>query len=67
MNKEYMHSATNVLTAGCAWGRSFLLITTLMLSVDAQADSLSAASGHALDTMAPVGHWAARVEIRSND
>jgi hypothetical protein len=66
MNKEYMHSATNVLTAGCAWGRSFLLITTLMLSVDAQADSLSAASGHALDTMAPVGHWAARVEIRSN-
>lgn len=66
MNKANMHSANNFLTAGCTRARNLFLITTLMFCVATQADSLSAASGHALDTMAPVGHWAARVEIRTN-
>jgi hypothetical protein len=45
-----------------------LSVTTLIFGVTltAQADSLSATSGHGLDTMAPIGHWAARVELRTN-
>ncbi len=31
-----------------------------------QADEISTAAGFGLDTMAPEGHWAARLEIRSN-
>ncbi|MDD4911753.1 MAG: hypothetical protein PHP57_05610 [Sideroxydans sp.] len=36
------------------------------LSFTAQADSLPPSSGHGIDAMAPLGHWAARVELRTN-
>lgn len=45
---------------------AIFLLTALMLCDTAQADSLSAVSAHGLDTMVPVGHWAARVEVRTN-
>lgn len=38
----------------------------LCATLSAGADSLPAASGHALDSMAPVGRWASRIELRVN-
>lgn len=43
-----------------------LLLSALCVAVPAQADSLPASSGHALDSLAPVGRWATRVELRVN-
>lgn len=42
------------------------LLIALCAALSARADSLPAASGHALDSMAPVGRWATRIELRMN-
>lgn len=36
------------------------------LAIPVTAETLPAASGHGLDTMSPVGRWAARLELRTN-
>lgn len=46
--------------------RFSLLLTTLWATSAVQAELLPASSGHALDSMAPAGHWATRIELRSN-
>jgi len=66
MNKNYKASSKNSFTACFTWTKNLFLITTLMSCAASQADTLSAASVHGLDTMAPAGHWAARVEVRTN-
>lgn len=38
----------------------------LFWMASAQADPLPAASSHSLDSMAPAGHWATRIELRTN-
>ncbi len=43
-----------------------LSLILLFVTFSVQAESLHASSGHALDAMAPVGRWAARVELRVN-
>lgn len=51
------------------YSRARMLPLSLLLSclaVPALAKDLPASSGHGLDTMAPAGRWAARIELRSN-
>ena len=43
-----------------------LAFSLLAVALAAQADPIPASSGHALDAMAPSGHWAARIELRTN-
>lgn len=47
-------------------GNLLFVLCTSLSACNLYAEPLSASSAYAMDNMAPMGHWAARVELRTN-